>query len=84
MRKFEDPFDILSSARKQIAIVRAKLIEKAYEDEPLEVPMFSICHALDFSKGEIEELYEFLTFLSNNTDEEIINYLFKENDGQKL
>jgi hypothetical protein len=84
MRVFEDPFDILSSARKQIGRARTKLIEKAYEEEPNYVIKYSICHSLDLSKSEIRELYDFLNFLSTSTDEEIINHLFKENDGQKL
>jgi len=84
MRKFEDPFDILSSARKQIGDARMKLIEKTYEEEPNCDTGYSISHALDLSDSEIQELYDFLNFLRNNTDEEIINHLFKENDGKKL
>lgn len=84
MRKFEDPFDILSSARQQISAARMKLIERTYEEERDAEDEYSISHALDFSDSEIRELYDFLNFLSNNTDEEIINHLFKENDGKKL
>ena len=84
MRIFEDPFDILSSARKQIAAARIKLIIKTYEEEPNYDNVYSISHTLDLSNSEIKELYDFLNFLSTNTDEEIINHLFKENDGKKL
>lgn len=84
MRKFEDPFDILSSARKQIRDARMKLIERTYEEEWDAEDEYSIAHALELSDTEIRELYDFLNFLSNNTDEEIINHLFKENDGKKL
>jgi hypothetical protein len=84
MRKFDDPFDILSSARKQLSDVRKKLIERAYEEEPNYVIKYSISHALELSDSEIRELYDFLNFLSTKTDEEIINHLFKENNGKKL
>jgi len=84
MRTFEDPLDIMDSAIKQLSRARIRLYEVAFDSKIEKDNMYSICHTLDFTEGEILELYEFLTFLSDNTDEVIIHYLFKENDGQKL